>query len=344
MSTLKTIMHQYTPTQHDPRRTAFTLVELIVVISIISVLAAITLPSMSRIWEERNLSDTRNKIAGLMRTASVKATGDRERGWFFYIDPETNKQRIAPIVSTFGDRYEPDNLPKLAQDAVNVFKIDEGTIHTIGAPYRVAPRSIFDEFRLDNPAFLLSANLRWSPDEIANENYKTDVDSPIDAQRHRNFFTVIFSADGRLRVDRPVLIQDTVLGNDGSWGSSDDEDESSEDRVGDIIGLEVHEAVHWSGLRSAECDAVSSMPPCQLTIIDPENMDLVTEMGSGNPTAINFPSVDGLAIYNDAQFQEQPTEEDKLTFIRRTAVPLFISRQTGTIIDGPVGESEKPTS
>jgi hypothetical protein len=73
-------------------------------------------------------------------------------------------------------------------------------------------------------------------------------------------------------------------------------------------------------------------------------MDLVTEMGSGNPTAINFPSVDGLAIYNDAQFQEQPTEEDKLTFIRRTAVPLFISRQTGTIIDGPVGESEKPTS
>ena len=66
----------------------------------------------------------------------------------------------------------------------------------------------------------------FSDEELANNVFETLGEEANQAQRHRNYFTMIYSSDGRLLVGRDVLIRDDDL----------DEDPLS---LGDITGMMV---------------------------------------------------------------------------------------------------------
>jgi hypothetical protein len=63
-------------------------------------------------------------------------------------------------------------------------------------------------------------------------------------------------------------------------------------------------------------------------------------VGSGGTshTALNFTTVDGLLVYDDASFQQQPLDQ-KRSFLVRTGRPIYVSRYTGTVVRGPLGDT-----
>ena len=166
----------------------------------------------------------------------------------------------------------------------------------------------------------------FSPAELANNNF---VNPPEDAdigQRHRSFFTIVYrSSDGRLLSQRDVLIQDFDAEPDG---------------VGDIAGVHV-------GIDEDDAEVAQYWPQDG----DPLNLDPIPPFSRTVPTlltddrtnhggvAINFPSVDGLLVYDDSLFNEAGTPDQKRDFLLRTAQPFYVNRLTGAVIRGPVGET-----
>jgi hypothetical protein len=59
--------------------------------------------------------------------------------------------------------------------------------------------------------------------------------------------------------------------------------------------------------------------------------------------ALNFPSVDGLLLYDDSVFNEFTDEEEKREFLLSTGAPLYVNRMTGSLIRGPAGENVATT-
>ena len=168
--------------------------------------------------------------------------------------------------------------------------------------------------------------------ELANNSFDSPSASPFDqAQRHRNFFTVIFSTSGELLVDRDVLIQDEDEDGDGLG-----------DRTGLTVGIGptlgnpttlpttidyyLRDGVRASFLASQD----GVIEPIEFLVVDPD---------PAQDIAINFPSVDGLLVYDDALFNELPDPATKRQFLLDTATPLYVSRYTGMVIRGPVGEN-----
>ena len=56
--------------------------------------------------------------------------------------------------------------------------------------------------------------------------------------------------------------------------------------------------------------------------------------------AINFPSVDGLLVYDNSVFRSLDLAEDKRDYLLESAQPFYVNRYTGAIIRGPRGEVE----
>jgi hypothetical protein len=164
---------------------------------------------------------------------------------------------------------------------------------------------------------------RFSDQELANNDFASPPNDADQAQRHRNFFSMVFSTDGMLLAGRDVIIRDP------------DEDQ---DGLGDRTGLHV-----------------SPGPPDNAETImfymrdgNPQNIDpdgseaigfLITD-ADDDTVAINFPSVDGLLVYDDSLFRELSTGEDKRKYLLDSAQPLYVSRWTGVVILGPIGETE----
>ena len=65
---------------------------------------------------------------------------------------------------------------------------------------------------------------------------------------------------------------------------------------------------------------------------------VVDNTNANKPVAINFPSVDGLLVYDDSLFNEFDVDKDKRDFLFRTSQPIYVNRLTGSVVRGPVGE------
>jgi type II secretory pathway pseudopilin PulG len=319
-----------------PRRAAaFTLVEMIAVIGIILVLLTLVLPAVQRLWEDRKLADADNSLRGALmvarRTAMSPGTGDA--GLLFTLDAE-GVQRIYPI------EQQPDpTLPEHLREIVsqNRFVISPGQEYSLLEPIRAVPRYAIIEQTGDNAPYA------FDPFELA-------YDGPIDghgasptqwqeAQRHRNYFSMVFSSDGQLKVWRDVLIFDEDVDNAGDG-----------DGFGDRTGLPVP-------------DPSGSPNVFQYFVIDEEAFGgreaaidptgnglalsgLVVDHSQSPPTAINFPSVDGVLIYDDSGFRAIDATGssviDRREYLLRTAQPLYVVPSTGEVVRGPLGESVVP--
>ena len=292
---------------------AFSLVEIMVVVAIILVVLGMTLPAITRLWDDRKMAEALNVVQGLLVTTRARAMqpGAGESGLFFFVD-EQGAQRIVSIEQA--DATDPT--------WANVFRITDVRDFVLPSPIRVVPRYAVTEEGQDNQPYAFSA------EELANNDFTIPISDNV-AQRHRNFFTMVYSNRGELVVSRDVLIQDV------------DEDTSGPGQgKGDVTGLFVGEnATNGDVLQYWPIDG------------DPENLDpspphrpvpwlIAQRGGSDNGTAINFPSVDGLLVYDDSLFKEAGTNDEKRAFLLRSAQPFYVNRLTGIVIQGPVGESE----
>ena len=177
----------------------------------------------------------------------------------------------------------------------------------------------------------------FSDEELANNLFGPSSGNPIqfdEAQRHRNYFTMVYSSDGGLLIRRDVLIRDDDLDNDGEGDTFGDLTRMlvGYDRPGDEPN--VQDYYSQDDGTPVPIDARAGIPINQRLAVP----FLVVD-DAGN-VAINFPSVDGLLVYDDSSFNGFEDEEDKRDFLLHTAQPFYISRMTGAVIRGPRGEAE----
>jgi len=143
-------------------------------------------------------------------------------------------------------------------------------------------------------------------------------------QRHCNFFAIVFGPDGRLRVGRNVLIYDPDFDRNDNppknrTGLLDPEDRRPATRYYDANGTPQPFPTPFGG----------SVPRIER---------LVAANVSGGVTALNFPCVDGVLVYDSTYYWDLPDAEARRDFLREKAVPYYVSRLTGDIMRGPVGE------
>ena len=299
---------------------AFTLIELVVVIAIIASLLGVVLPAVSRMWDGRKQGDAVNRLRGAITVARRMALSPNhdEVGLLFVRDRLSDAQRIflierKPVTDTI-------NGNRIARDR---FVIIDDRDYTLPAPLRVVPRYVVHTGGDD-------AHLEFSPVELINDSFPRP-DGPInwdEGQRHRNYFSMIFNGQGRLVVGRNVLIYDTAPSGVSRFG----------DRTGLPVPNEPDDPViqyfardSRKGDRKLPIDQTGTQPP--LT-------DLVVDPADNPPVAINFPSVDGLLLYDDAVFRRMGDAQSKREFLIRTAQPLYVAGVSGLVILGPIAENE----
>lgn len=307
-------------------RRGFTLVEMIVVVAIISVLIGIAMPAISQLWKERKVSDTINSIKGALTGARAAALEGRQgqTGLFFFVNAE-GAQRVVRI-----HQAKPDPGSPMSEQLAyaNVFVVEDGRQWTIPPPYRVAPRYAVEPDQTGALAYTA-----FSDAELANENFAAPPDGINVAQRHRNFFTIVFSTDGHVVVGRDVLIMD------GDPRPEDPGDgDADENNIGDRTGLRVGYD-HGNG----EANVVEYFDRTSVTgakiPIDPMGSTAVPLLVvDRSDVAINFPSIDGLLVHDDSLLKvfDAPSKRD---FLARQAQPMYLDRLTGSVIEGPIGEN-----
>ncbi len=308
------------------KRAGFTLVEMVVVIGIVLIIMGIALPSVNTMWAQHRENDANNGISGMLMSTRAKAIqADRgEVGLFFYLDSK-GVQQIAlitrdPRIETDPTATPPTIAPnwRVDPDWRDVFTVAEDSGRALLAPMRVVPRYVVEA---DDPA---KQSTTFSPIELGNEDFDNALALVIDsARRHRNYFTIIFSENGQLKVDGDVLIRDP---------------DAESDNVGDITGLTVSDEV------ATYYEKNSTDSPLGLVdwvAIDPAaNAPLVDVIVGADDlkVAVNFPGVDGVMVYDDSGLQTGGNDADKRQTLLETARPYYIHRLSGSVIRGPVGE------
>jgi hypothetical protein len=273
-------------------------------------------------WEERKLAAAQTTIRGMLMTArsrAVQASG-LESGLYFYVD-QAGTQYIVPI------EQDAEHSGDVAWE--NVFEVTDGRIYTLPTPLRVVPRYLVEE---DGPDVEI-----FSDEELANDDVFNPPHEGNHAQRHRNFFTMVFSGDGQLLVRRDVLIQDR------------DEDENNEgDITGWPVGYDYDDDEPTVDKYYAQDDTEAEICPedrgavCLNDEGAPKRIPhLIAEEGESE-IALNFPSVDGLLVYDDSLFKSLGDVTQKREYLLEAAQPFYVNRYTGAIIRGPIGENVAP--
>jgi len=292
----------------SPALSAFTLVELVVVVTIILVILGVVGPALTEIWQGRKEAEAVNALQGLLMTARAKSLEAEavETGFFVFVDAQ-GTQHVAPIEQVRGRVADPAWQ--------NIFVITSDRDHVLPAPMRVVPRYIVDDSAGRAPYEL------FSDEELVDNDYASLPTGNDPTQRHRNFFSLVFSVDGQLLVNRSVLIFDA---------------DADGDKLGDRTGLSVAPAtesqVRYFYARDGEKLAFLVDDDTSTVLIDPKN-----------PTvAVNFPSVDGLLVYDDTILSSSTDPAAARKLLLESAQPLYVSRWTGVVIRGPVGEGAQP--
>jgi type II secretory pathway pseudopilin PulG len=314
------------------RRGAFSLIELVVTLGVLTILLGITLPAVSSMLEGKNRAQIQNTVRGILRSARVRALNSRETGLFFFLDGDVQKAvfiEAEPVDKTDadGDGVPDQDVNVTDQAAADRFRVLPEEVFVFPPPFRVTPLDVLQK-EDDNP----TADYIWDDIELATERPSTRADGDLrynveGPRYHRNFCTIIFDAQGKLVVGRSVLIHDAP---------------APSTPPAKVFGLTTGLRLEPASKYQPQGNGPPNVAAVDLDTGSPgaDVADLVfsKENGAGQPIALNFPSVDGVLLYDDSLFKELPGERRE--FIARTGQPMYISRQTGRVIAGPVGEND----
>jgi Tfp pilus assembly protein FimT len=299
---------------------------MVIVVAVILLVLGIVLPAASTLWKQRRISEAQDTISGLLMTTRAKAMENDfgDSGLLFYLD-DTGVQRIAAINQDAARAANPDTRETWA----NVFNILPERTYALPVPMRVVPRyTVYDPTTEPNPVKRFDTD---NPDELSNNDFTTLPGGADQAQRHRNFFTMIYSSDGQLRVGREVLIRDI------DDVDSQDEDDCPNNLKGDVSGLCLGDpaAVEEYYDPKTNQKKLIDVNPDPVTGFD--QVDFLTVDQSS--VALNFPSVDGLLVYDESLFAAAGDAAAKRKYLLESAQPFYVHRLTGAVIRGPVGEA-----
>ncbi len=315
MGTSRTIQHQQRPVEPlQSKRDAFTLIELIVVVAIVAILVTLVLPATSALWENRRIADAENTIRGLLSTTRARSTigSGTQSGLFFFIS-EAGVQTIVPI------EQDPEQAGK--EEWENIFRV-AGPARTLPAPMRVVPRYAVED---DQPG-AKDDFITFTEVELANDDFTNPPPMTNKTQRHRNHFSMVYSNEGQLVVWRDVLIRD--------------EDTNTADPflVGDVTGLPVSPGANESGTPVVNEYHTKDDNKAMISRVNLAMEYLVVE-DETSTVAINFPSVDGLLVYDDSVFRDIDDPLAQREYLLDQGQPFYVSRITGSVIRGPLGEN-----
>jgi len=296
---------------------SFTLVELLVVVAIIVLILGIVGPAVTSMWNQRLESQAQIVVAGALQSVQMQARTRGERGLLFYLDGDAQKIAVIESAHEVLDGHS-TTTPQATLTQPNIvadcFRVMEGMIYRVPSPYRAMPRAVLDTNTLGNEGNT------WNDIEVNHEDVFSSPASPAAGnQRHRNFFTVVFGPDGRLRVGRDVLIYDP------------------DNRTGLGTQEGVHTYYDGGGTDGPLPQTIAPDGGYVATQVD----GLVATPGS-SPIALNFPCVDGVLVYDESVFKELPRagpgEQDRRDWAARNGQPYYINRMSGELVRGPVGE------
>jgi len=313
------------PTRNATRRNAararcaFTLIELLVVVAIILLILSVVGPGVTKMWDQRLESQAETVVAGAIRSTQMQARTGGERGLLFYMDG--NEQKIAPIRPGRRVGSESGGTIDHLYVVADVFEVTDGMIYRIPPPFRVCPRNVVDEYTPPRDP------VTWNDWELNNKDVFTSPPvSGRGTQRHCNFFAIVFGPDGRLRVGRNVLI------HDADYDPNEPDEERRKDRTG-LLDRSARPAARYY-----DANGTPQPFPTPFGGSVPRIERLVAANVSGGVTALNFPCVDGVLVYDGTYYWDLPDAEARRDFLREKAVPYYVSRLTGDIMRGPVGE------
>ncbi|MCB9866225.1 MAG: prepilin-type N-terminal cleavage/methylation domain-containing protein [Phycisphaerales bacterium] len=323
-----------------PTRSAFTLIEMVVVIAIISLLLALVLPGAAAMWKQRNEAGTINLVRGLLESARSQARRAGERGLLFYVDPIDNIQRIA-FIEAEPPNAEDDSVcianskPAgciTAPMAVYRYRVTSDKVYTVPSPYRVAPAVAMQWAQCiadDNASACVDGcpgpvqSVDTIRRRLGNNDFYIDDSSTTGAMkspRQRNYFAVIFDRNGVLQVGRNVLVHDP---------NADDPSQLT----GDKLRLAVTAPLQAMKFYNA-CGTTEDIRPTGV------NVGLSNLVSYDSGVAAGFTSVAGLVVYDDSVAVDLASLDagtQLASELLANGRPLFISRQTGDIIMGEKG-------
>ncbi|MHA2279467.1 MAG: pilus assembly FimT family protein [Promethearchaeota archaeon] len=171
------------------RKRSFTLIEMMVVVSVIIIILALVLPAISTMWEQTHVKNAHHQIENLLKVARARSLdiSNIAYGVLFYIHPADNRE-----VAVFIDAL---TYP-IAKDEVWLDVCDR---------YQVDTKRYFME---DNVRVAAHRMLEWENEDLLNADYRTG--------KQKNFFAIVF-ARGRRSQIRPFILYD-VDNNDDELG------------------------------------------------------------------------------------------------------------------------------
>jgi len=295
---------------------------MLVVITIVLIVLTLVLPTASSLWDERKIADAHNTIRGMLMTSRAAALGAEgaDSGLLFYVDAD-GTQRIVSIKQDNAGRLACTPQPSCQVAWDNVFVVTKDRQFRLPKPIRAVPRYVVEKASALTGPFEV-----FSEEELANDDFGALPAGANQSQRHRNFFTMIYSSDGQLLVGRDVLIRD------------DDVDKDTL-HLGDITGLRVGYDYADGSPNVDQYYGQDDTPAEIAPTSDLQAIDFLVVDAGAPTTAINFPSVDGLMVYNDSTFNNIDSAAAKREFLLTSATPFYVSRMTGAVIAGPAGEA-----
>ncbi len=309
------------------RSTGFTLTEMVIVVAIIVVLISIVLPSVSRMWDSRKIADAQSTVRNALTLAKRYALepDGTETGVLFVLDGSGSQrlyiihQEAQPIPAGTPTALIASETARANRSSSNRFVLGEES-YELPVPFRVLPRYVVE----DEGDY--SSELRYkafNEEELASDTFPDSTASQWqEPQRHRNYFTMIFSTEGQLELGRDVLIHDAP-----GVGSQNPP-------TGERTGLPVSAAVAKYFLRHSQNGANS-------VELDPEGTgyELRDVIADSNDVAINFVSVDGLILYDNDAFSQILNMTAKREMLIETGIPYYVVGPSSAVVAGPIGEN-----
>lgn len=188
-------------------RKAFTLVEMVVAISIIVIILSLVLPAITTMWHQTHVQNAHHKVSNLLKVARTrsKSVTNIMYGVLFYVDPHTNREAAVFINGLMYPIAPDETYP----DVGDRFTIDTTT------------RYIFpmEDFVRISPLEALG----WEDTDLLNNDYRSG--------KQRNFFAIVF-ARGQRGPPNSYILYDVDADDDG---------------LGDVLGLPVGDTIGNNG-------------------------------------------------------------------------------------------------
>jgi len=289
------------------RRPSFTLVELLVVVSLIILILAIVGPAMSTMWKQRYEAASTQQVKGMLEVARNRAMSHRKAyGVLFYVDKDAF-QRAAFIIS---DSVPVPNCPPAVA-------MNESAYFNLTA----------DRFRVDAQQTIYRFGGGWRvgySELILKGVFRFDGDMR-DLGLQQDYFVVIFSPDRQRDAVGIFVNNERVLTR---YIISDADKDG--DRIGDVTNMPLIDIEdRWTNLNGdvmlLNCDPIYNI----LDMDDDKKFDMQVD---------GFLNRWGVILYNYAEAKELQGDTNALmSYIKMESIPIYLTRH-GDIVMGPRGE------